>query len=639
MGGVGKTALVLEAAHQACARGWFPGGALFVDLRGYDDIPIRSEQAVLALLDGLGVQGPDLPMTVTAEWEESSVPMTRYQMHLSRHRPRTLLVLDNASSPRQFLPLVPASGEHGVLVTSRDRPDSVPFPLVGLEPLSEDESTALVTSALHIADPNDDRPAQEPGTLRQLTSLCGHLPLTLHIAAAMLRRRRHRDIASLVTEIKRAGDPTRVLDAGSRGPDQYGRSLAVRPVLETSYRRLQPAQARMLRLLALAPGADADAEAVGALTGLDGETALDLLEALNAAGLVTAVTVRGDVRWRVHDLVRAFGAGLVAADPGSREEGEAARARLLAFYHECVAAADDRLRWLPGRPEPKRFTDRATALAWLDAERTGLVEAVQWAPEKRHARRAVELAESLAAYLAWRRCFDDWITVSRTAVKAARQAGDLLSEAAAWDGLGTSFRETGLMSEAIEAHARARDLFAKTGDRRREAASWNNLGSALQADGRTAQAIEALTRARQLHQDVEDRRHEATSWNNLGVALQTARRLDDAVAAHTRARRLFQDAHDHNGEGIALNNLGLALERTGRATDAMDLYGNASTMLRNTEDWYRTGQTLRNLALAQQDALQWDEARATYLEAAGAFTRADAPAEAAEAQSHADTLT
>ncbi|MGH1552537.1 hypothetical protein ACRAWF_11855 [Streptomyces sp. L7] len=75
------------------------------------------------------------------------------------------------------------------------------------------------------------------------------MPLALQIAARMLRKRRHRDIASLVTDLRAAGDPTVVLDNGSPGADLYGRSLVLRPVLETSYRRLPSEQARLLRLL------------------------------------------------------------------------------------------------------------------------------------------------------------------------------------------------------------------------------------------------------------------------------------------------------------------------------------------------------------------------------------------------------
>ena len=44
--GVGKTALALDAAHEAVfVRGWFPGGVPFVDLRGYDpDGQLTAEQ-------------------------------------------------------------------------------------------------------------------------------------------------------------------------------------------------------------------------------------------------------------------------------------------------------------------------------------------------------------------------------------------------------------------------------------------------------------------------------------------------------------------------------------------------------------------------------------------------------------------
>ena len=31
MGGIGKTALAIESAHQACSRGWFPGSVVYAE--------------------------------------------------------------------------------------------------------------------------------------------------------------------------------------------------------------------------------------------------------------------------------------------------------------------------------------------------------------------------------------------------------------------------------------------------------------------------------------------------------------------------------------------------------------------------------------------------------------------------------
>ncbi|WP_244187863.1 NB-ARC domain-containing protein, partial [Streptomyces regalis] len=313
MGGIGKTALAVEAAHRARGKGWFPGGTLFVDLRGYDDDPVTADQAVLALLDALGVQDGDLPATAERQYDA-------YRALLAGRRDRMLLILDNASDPSQYLPLMPGTDHHRVLITSRDRPDALPVRLIDLETLAPEDSVALVTRALYDTDERDERPVREIDTLRELTNLCGHLPLALQIAAGMLRRRRHRGVASLVAEIRDAGDPTTVLDRGSPGTDLYGRSLVLRPVLETSYRRLPRDEARLLRLLCLAPGAETCTEAIAALTDLDTGSALSLLENLSARYLVTPVGGGNGtafaVRWRLHDLVRVFGAGVVAGDVG-----------------------------------------------------------------------------------------------------------------------------------------------------------------------------------------------------------------------------------------------------------------------------------------------------------------------------------
>ncbi|MGW4914304.1 tetratricopeptide repeat protein [Streptomyces sp. NPDC004270] len=636
MGGVGKTALAVEAAHRACAKGWFPGGTLFVDLRGYDDAPVTADQAVLALLDALGVRGTDLPPTTERQYDT-------YRALLTEQRDRMLLILDNASDPSQYLPLLPGTDHHRVLITSRDRPDALPVRLIDLETLDPDDSVALVSRALHDTDERDERPGCEPDALRELTGLCGHLPLALQIAAAMLRRRRHRSIASLVAEIKATGDPTTVLDNGSRGTDQYGRSLVLRPVLETSYRRLPPDQARLLRLLALAPGADTGTEAAAALADLEPGTALSLLEELAVTHLVTPVRGVGESvsgpRWRLHDLVRVFGAGVVAGDVGLREEGEAARERVLALYWLVAGAADHRLRWLPGMAEPERFADRREALGWFDEERAGLVAAVLWGQEERFAETAVMLALRLGDYFDWRRHFDDKITVCRAAQEAAHHAGDRDGEAAAWNNLGIALREVGRTEEAVDAHTRDRDLCRAAGDRHGEVIAWNNLGIALREVGQTEEAIDAHTRARDLCRAAGDRHREATAWNNLGSALRDEGRTEEAIDAHTRARDLYQDSGDRHREAAAWNNLGSALQDAGRAEEPIAAYGKALEIYREFEDWYRAGQTLHNLALAHKNVHRPAEARAHYLQAAEAFTRANAHAEAGQAGTWATQLT
>ncbi|MEU6669907.1 tetratricopeptide repeat protein [Streptomyces sp. NPDC046727] len=635
MGGIGKTALALEAAHRACRKGWFPGGALFVDLRGYDDDPVTADQAVLALLDALGIRGPDLPATATGQYDT-------YRALLAARRDRTLLILDNVSDPRQFLPLLPGTDHHRVLVTSRERPDALPVRRIDLDPLAADESVALVTRALLDADERDDRPAREPEALGELAELCGHLPLALQIAAAMLRRRHPRAIASLVRDIRRTADRTVVLDGVPGGTDQYGRSLILRPVLETSYRRLPADQARLLRLLALAPGTETATSTVAALADVGWETALSLLEDLAATCLVTRVRgAEGETvpRWLVHDLVRAFAAGVVAARPGLTEEGEAARERALEFYVMCASQANARLRWLPGRPEPELFPDRPRALAWLDRERAGLVAAVQWAAEERYARLSVPLAEFLAEYLEWRRYFDDWLTVAGVARDAAHRTGDRRGEAVGWDYLGLALRNLGRTEEAIDAHLHALELSRADGDRSGEAVRWGHLGNALRRAGRPQEAIDAHLRARALHQDEGNPREEADEWNNIALSLHDVGRTEEAVDAQVRARDLYLALGDLHGAGIAWNNLARTWEVAGRTAEAIEAYGNALELEREFENWYDAGLTLSNLARVHANAGAPDRARAAFLEAAAAYTRARAPAEAAACQSRADALT
>ena len=622
LGGIGKTALAVEAVHEACGKGWFPGGVLFLDLHGYDDDPVTGEQALEALLRALGTEPEHIPVRA----DERAALYRSVLAERGRERGAVLVLADNASASDQVRPLLPGDERHRLLVTSRTKLPQLGARLLSLDEMMPNEAYRLLDGALRVADPSDNRVAEESEAAAELASHCGHLPLALQIAAALLVLDPGKPVAELAAELSESRDRLMYLDDGER---------SVRAAFDLSYRRLPPDQARLLRLLALAPGPEVSAEVVAALTGVD-TPPLRTLGALARAHLVEQGSGRG--WWRLHDLVRAFGVGVVAGDVALREEGEGARERLLAFYQRWAGAADARLRWLPGRSVPERFGDRGRALAWLDGERAGLVAAVQWAREERYAQRAVWLAECLAVYLQWRRYFDDWITVAGTAREAAHRTGNRPGEATAWNNLGLALRRTGQVEEAIEAHTRARDLHQATGDRHRAADAWTHLGLALWEAGRVEEAIEAHTRARDLYRATGDHHLEGRAWNNLGIAVREAGRSEEAIDAHTRARDLFQAARDRHGEGTAWNNLGIALREAGRSEEAIEAYAKSLEIFREFEDWYGTGQTLGNLALAHEAVGRPAEARACHFQAGDAYTRANAPIEAADARARADSL-
>jgi hypothetical protein len=110
---------------------------------------------------------------------------------------------------------------------------------------------------------------------------------------------------------------------------------AVRTVFSWSYRHLDPAAARMFRLLSLHPGPDLDRHA----HRRDRPEAEQILSALTRAHL-TQLT--GPGRYSMHDLLRAYARDL-AADNDTSNEQQTALTRLFDHYLHTAATAMDTL--------------------------------------------------------------------------------------------------------------------------------------------------------------------------------------------------------------------------------------------------------------------------------------------------------
>ena len=187
--GVGKTALAVYWAHRVADR--FPGGQLYVNLRGYSPgRPVSAEDALAGFLRALGVPGQDIP----AGPDERAA---RYRSLLAGRR--VLVLLDNAGSPGQVRPLLPGASACLAVVTSRDS-------LAGL--VAREGAERLDLDLLPLADAVDllrglvgSRVDADQGAAAALAGLCERLPLALRVAAEFAAARSADSLASIASEL------------------------------------------------------------------------------------------------------------------------------------------------------------------------------------------------------------------------------------------------------------------------------------------------------------------------------------------------------------------------------------------------------------------------------------------------------
>ena len=332
MGGVGKTALALHAAHRLAGR--YPDGHLFINLAGFTEgrQPLDPSQALAELLRDLGTP----PQLIPAD------PQARAAFYRDRlHGTRTLIVLDNAASEDQVRPLLPGTGSSLVLITSRRRltalDDALPLPLDVLAPA---EAVALLRRAARLpAAPAGHDCDEETRLLEQVARLCGNLPLALLIAAALLRAHgRAWTLDHLITRLVTAppGRELAPFDDGTRN---------LTALFDVSYHALPAGLQQFYRRLGVLPGPETDGYAAAALTASDLEQAEAHLGQLAGCSLLEAASPG---RYRMHDLLRAHARTLATTDPGS---GEEARARLHHYYQHTARRAAT-LTTLTPRPGP-----------------------------------------------------------------------------------------------------------------------------------------------------------------------------------------------------------------------------------------------------------------------------------------------
>ncbi|MFJ3980277.1 tetratricopeptide repeat protein [Streptomyces sp. NPDC090021] len=563
LAGVGKTALALYAAHEAVARGWFPGGVLFVPLVGAEqDGEVGADQALGAVLRALGVRDDDLPPTFD---EQAAL----YQSELARRAERgerLLVVADNAATVAQVRHLIPGSPLHRLLVTSRRSLVSPTFParLIDLAELAPDQAAAFMAHALVQAREYDSRPVRERAALAEVAEHCGFLPLALHIAAALLISDPGLPVATLAADLSDIRTRLALLSCETGG----GHSLAVRPAFDLSYSCLRQDQRLAFRLFSVNPGPDLATDGFAALAGVTERDAREALSALTRAGLMREQPI-GSGRWRMHDLIRLYADELSVAQAGT-DDREEALDRLLRHYLTATKSANDHLGVQCGEGAPGS-SGKSAHLSWFVDERFNLVSSTRLAADTGRAGLAVALALGLVRFLVQHRYFDDALAAGSHALAAARKFGDRTLEMVALGTFGEILQHARRFGAAVDAYKDCLAIARELGDRQYQGRALLGLGNALRGKSRYTKAVEALRQGLALSREIEQRHLEAGALCDLGAALRSLRRFDEAIEVCEQSIAVFRELDDRSGEGGALVVLGGALTEARQFSRAVDV--------------------------------------------------------------------
>ncbi|MGI5214099.1 BTAD domain-containing putative transcriptional regulator [Plantactinospora sp. CA-290183] len=306
MPGVGKTTLGLRAARMLAIR--YPDAQLYLDLRGHarEGDPLTPADAALHLLRGLGVAESDIP-------DGPAARLTRWRAEISQRR--AVLLLDDVLDSEQVAPLLTASPDCHVLVTSRHRMAGLePDRTLPLGPLARRPAEELFTSIV-----GEARVAAEPDAAAAAVARCEGLPLAIRVLADRLNERLCWRIAAVVPRLNPNAGRLAELRVGRRRVDA---------VLRTSFNRLTPRQLCLLRAVALLPTTEVDSGVAAAAVGGAEPAASTELELLAEASLLTPV-VPG--LYRLHGLLRE--ALRETVPPTDADDLEPTVVRRAAAYH------------------------------------------------------------------------------------------------------------------------------------------------------------------------------------------------------------------------------------------------------------------------------------------------------------------
>lgn len=276
--GVGKTVLATEVCHEVAEHYEV---VLFCDTQGSAGTKGRLEapEIALHLLEDLGVAGEAMPAK-----DERRIAALRARLAGRK----VLLYLDDVATADQVVPLLFASPQLAVVVTSRSSFDKL-------------RMNGFTTSVVKTFGPEAaaELVVKRTGTMvgareiEAVNRICEGLPLALSVAATRLSDTGSTP-AEYVAELS-AGNPLYALELDDEHP--------VLKIFDLAYAELADDERFAFKALSLLPGVDFGTAIAAAVLGRAAPHTKRLLERLTKGSLIERT---GPGRYRYHSLLREF---------------------------------------------------------------------------------------------------------------------------------------------------------------------------------------------------------------------------------------------------------------------------------------------------------------------------------------------
>lgn len=592
MGGVGKTALAVQAAHESVTQ--FPDGQLYVDLRGFG--PGTATAPLDALREMLTVFGIQPDETAADE----ALAVAKYRTLLADRR--VLVVLDNAADARQVLPLLPGSAKCAVIVTSR-----IDLPAIGGTIRVPLEVPPLTESLRLLATVAGRRLTDDPAWT-QVVEHCGGLPLAIRVAGARLASRPNWPVSHLAD---RLADERRRLDEL-----EINAGTGVRATLNLSIDHLRDSDdpidvraAAVFAVLGLAESPDVSARQVAALADRSERDAATALERLVDVHLLASPAPE---RYRMHDLLR-----VAAVEHANRvlspDEQAAARVRWVERLSAVIWQVSEhsgqgasREAWLsPDWWASAKNLSLPEAMEWLDDERKLILptlrRGVAGTPFEQEL--AIRLAVGLNSYYVRRRRWFDWAIAMNEVKDIAIASGDHLAAGLILHDLGAALGEQERYEEAVPFLLQGVAEADLSEEESLQGLCLLMLGHLLERVGRYQEAIPYAIRARDVNLRLQLPRRVAHACMSLGILQLKVGRKDLGMAEFDQAIAWLADPEHQRFRASILLNLAVTNREIGDHTGATTALESCIAACEGTELAPIAGEAqheLGRVAIAQQ---------------------------------------